>query len=92
MFQLQVAYDGDPVCAIVNEIYADLNVKKGDITYLRNRAILTPLNENVEVINQEVLKRLTGELGATQVMIPSAKDPRQAMQQRPCIPQNTLIL
>lgn len=60
-FQLQVAYDGDPVCAIVNEIYSELNVKHGDITYLRDRAILTPLNEYVEVINREALKRLPGK-------------------------------
>ncbi|XP_074346723.1 uncharacterized protein LOC141685528 [Apium graveolens] len=58
---LQVTYDGDPMCAIVNEIYGDLNVKQGDITYLRNRAILAPLNENVKVFNQEVLKRLPGD-------------------------------
>ncbi|KAK1401670.1 ATP-dependent DNA helicase [Heracleum sosnowskyi] len=59
--ELQVSYDGDLVCAIVNEIYAGLDAKHGDIAYLRDRAILTPLNEYVEVINQEVLGRLPGK-------------------------------
>ncbi|KAK1404219.1 hypothetical protein POM88_003824 [Heracleum sosnowskyi] len=59
--ELQVSYDGDPVCAIVNEIYDGLDAKHGDIAYLRDRAILTPLNEYVEVINQEVLGRLPGK-------------------------------
>lgn len=44
IFQLQVKYNGDPVSVIVNEIYSDLNVRHGDIAYLRDRAILTPLN------------------------------------------------
>ncbi|KAK1403887.1 ATP-dependent DNA helicase [Heracleum sosnowskyi] len=58
--ELQVVYSGDPIKAIVDEIYADLNEKHGCLDYLRDRAILTPLNEYVDKINQEVLKRLPG--------------------------------
>ncbi|KAK1401461.1 hypothetical protein POM88_001066 [Heracleum sosnowskyi] len=59
--ELQLRYEGDPIQAIVDEIYSDLNIKHGSIPYLHDRSILTPLNESVEVINREVLKRLPEE-------------------------------
>lgn len=61
MFQLQLKYEGDPVSAIIDEIYGDLSKNHGNAAYLHDRAILTPLNQHVEVINREVLKRLPGE-------------------------------
>lgn len=57
----EVKYSGDPVDAMVNEIYDELHLKYKDVEYLRDRAILTPLNENVGIINKEVLGRLPGE-------------------------------
>ncbi|KAK1361035.1 hypothetical protein POM88_045509 [Heracleum sosnowskyi] len=57
---IDVVYSGDPIKAIVDEIYADLNEKHGCLDYLCDRAILTPLNEYMDKINQEVLKRLPG--------------------------------
>ncbi|XP_074327638.1 uncharacterized protein LOC141665554 [Apium graveolens] len=56
----EVSFSGDPIKAIVDEIYTDLNEKQGSLDYFRDRAILTPLNEYVDKINQEVLKRLSG--------------------------------
>ncbi|KAK1360649.1 hypothetical protein POM88_045123 [Heracleum sosnowskyi] len=58
--EVRVDYSGDPVKAIVDEIYPDLQHNHGDAEYLRRRAILTPLNEYVEKINREVLSRLPG--------------------------------
>ncbi|WOG89434.1 hypothetical protein DCAR_0208672 [Daucus carota subsp. sativus] len=57
-FQVQVTYSGDPVKAIVDHIYKDLDEGHGSLEYLRDRAILTPLNEYVDKINREVLERL----------------------------------
>lgn len=56
-----MSYSGDPNKAIVDEIYMDLQERHGSIDYLRERAILTPLNENVGKINREVLGRLPGD-------------------------------
>lgn len=50
--------------AIVNEIYGDLHCRHGELEYLRDRAILTPLNEDVEVVNINVLQMLPGETKA----------------------------
>ncbi|KAK1370445.1 hypothetical protein POM88_036537 [Heracleum sosnowskyi] len=59
--EVLINYTGDAVEAIVNEIYKDLQGRHGDVEYLRDRAILTPLNEDVENVNVTVLKRLPGE-------------------------------
>ncbi|KAK1393460.1 hypothetical protein POM88_012516 [Heracleum sosnowskyi] len=59
--EVQVKYTGDPVDVMVDEIYAELHVKYKDVEYLRDQAILTPLNENVGIINKKVLDRLPGE-------------------------------
>ncbi|KAK1383768.1 hypothetical protein POM88_021503 [Heracleum sosnowskyi] len=56
--EVQVTYSGDPVKAIVDEIYRDLSKNHGSLEYLCDRAILTPLNEYVDKINREVLDRL----------------------------------
>nr|XP_017245346.1 PREDICTED: uncharacterized protein LOC108217005 [Daucus carota subsp. sativus] len=60
--EVHVRYTGDPVEAIVNEIYRDLPLQAGNIEYLRDRAILTPRNEHVEQVNLAVLQRLQGEV------------------------------
>ncbi|XP_074362378.1 uncharacterized protein LOC141702627 [Apium graveolens] len=59
--EIRVECSGDPIEAIVNEIYRDLHHMHGDLEYLRNRAILAPLNEHVENVNMIVLQRLPGE-------------------------------
>ncbi|KAL8122219.1 hypothetical protein AgCh_018822 [Apium graveolens] len=48
-------YNGDPMDAMVAEVYGDLRQRHGDIKYLRDRAILTPLNEFVDYVNNHVL-------------------------------------
>ncbi|XP_074349707.1 uncharacterized protein LOC141689336 isoform X2 [Apium graveolens] len=58
--ELLVTYSGDPVKAIVNEINSDLQQSHGCLEYLRDRAILTPLNEYVDKINGYVLDALPG--------------------------------
>ncbi|KAK1398557.1 hypothetical protein POM88_008420 [Heracleum sosnowskyi] len=62
--ELNLAYTGDPMDAIVNEVYGDLQHMHGSVEYLRDRAILTPLNEFVESVNNSVLHRLTGDFRA----------------------------
>lgn len=59
---MQVKYSGDPVKAMVDEIYGTLQLNHGYIEYLRDRAILTPLNEYVGKINEEALDRLPGNV------------------------------
>ncbi|KAL8111953.1 hypothetical protein AgCh_019598 [Apium graveolens] len=58
--ELLVTYSGDPVKAIVNEIYSDLQQSNDCLEYLRDRAILTPLNEYVDKINRHILDTLPG--------------------------------
>ncbi|KAL8148110.1 hypothetical protein AgCh_005453 [Apium graveolens] len=45
--ELRLNYNGDPMDAMVAEVYGDLRQRHGDIEYLRDRAILTPLNDGV---------------------------------------------
>ncbi|KAK1360977.1 hypothetical protein POM88_045451 [Heracleum sosnowskyi] len=56
-----IHYSGDPLQAIVKEIYSEIQPMHGDLEYLRNRAILTPLNEHVENVNITVLQMLPGD-------------------------------
>ncbi|KAK1351311.1 hypothetical protein POM88_054475 [Heracleum sosnowskyi] len=62
--ELRLRYNGDPMDAIVNEVYGDLHHMHGKIEYLRDRAILTPLNEFVEYVNNNVLHKLPGDFKA----------------------------
>ncbi|KAK1396545.1 hypothetical protein POM88_006408 [Heracleum sosnowskyi] len=59
--ELFIHYSGDPLAAIVKEIYSELHHMHGDLEYIRNRAILTPLNEHVENVNNTVLQMLPGD-------------------------------
>lgn len=59
--QVRVHYSDDPVEAIVHEIYGELHQWHRYLDYLRNRAVLTPLNEHVKTVNMIVLERLSGE-------------------------------
>lgn len=58
---MQVKYSGDPIKAMVDEIYGTLQLNHGNIEYLRDQAILTLLNEYVGKKNKEALDRLPGE-------------------------------
>lgn len=55
--------------AIVAHVYSDLHLHHGDLEYLRDRAILTLLNEFVDSVNNSVLKNLTGNSECTRVVI-----------------------
>ncbi|KAK1394838.1 hypothetical protein POM88_013894 [Heracleum sosnowskyi] len=59
--EVHIQYSGDPVKAIVDEIYGELQHSNGDPGYLRSRAVFTPLNEHVKNVNMTVLQRLPGE-------------------------------
>ena len=48
----------DPLQSMVNKIYSHLEEEHVNMEYIRDRAILTPLNEYVEAVNNEVLHRL----------------------------------
>ncbi|WOH08718.1 hypothetical protein DCAR_0728165 [Daucus carota subsp. sativus] len=47
--------------AIIDAVYGELCNSSNDSGYFRDRAILTPLNEDVDLINKEVMKRFTGQ-------------------------------
>ena len=42
----------DPLQSMVNEIYGHLEEEHVNMEYIRDRAILTPLNEYVEAVNK----------------------------------------
>ncbi|KAK1378545.1 hypothetical protein POM88_025289 [Heracleum sosnowskyi] len=46
---------------VVNTIYYDLHKRCNEAYYFKDRAILTPLNEDVNLINREVLEQFSGE-------------------------------
>ena len=60
--QVYLKAGDDPLQTMVNEIYGHLGEQHVHMEYIRDRAILTPLNEYVEAVNNEVLHRLPGEL------------------------------
>ena len=45
---------------VIDTVYRDLHNMSGDADYFKNRAILTPLNDDVDCINTEVLKLFPG--------------------------------
>ena len=53
--------DGDKIACIVNNIYNDLTEKYMDASYLRERAILTPTNDIVDLVNNHVVSLIPGE-------------------------------
>ncbi|OMO85773.1 DNA helicase PIF1, ATP-dependent [Corchorus olitorius] len=57
---LLVTYTGDPIEAIVNEIYPAFYKNYADWAYLSQRAIVTPFNVVVDRINEFVLGLLPG--------------------------------
>ncbi|KAK1383672.1 hypothetical protein POM88_021407 [Heracleum sosnowskyi] len=46
---------------VVDTIYYDLHKRYNEADYFKDRAILTPLNEDVNLINKEVLEQFPGE-------------------------------
>ncbi|KAK1372319.1 hypothetical protein POM88_028512 [Heracleum sosnowskyi] len=59
--ELNLCPENDGKKVIVDTIYAHMCESSTEADYFRDRAILTPLNEDVDAINKEVLKRFTGE-------------------------------
>ena len=53
--------DGDKIACIVNSVYNDLTEKYMDASYLRERAILTPTNDIVDLVNNHVVSLIPGE-------------------------------
>ncbi|XP_015960205.1 uncharacterized protein LOC107484102 [Arachis duranensis] len=49
------------VCSIVDNIYQDLEGHVGESDFLVPRAILTPTNETVDLINDHILERIPAE-------------------------------
>ncbi|KAK1367292.1 hypothetical protein POM88_042853 [Heracleum sosnowskyi] len=58
--ELNLCPENDGKKVIVDTIYAHMCESSTEADYFRDRAILTPLNEDVDAINKEVLKRFTG--------------------------------
>ncbi|KAL8124324.1 hypothetical protein AgCh_012103 [Apium graveolens] len=58
--KLRVHPGPDGKQAIINTLYSDIRQVKNDPNYFRDRVILTPLNEDVDAINIEVLKLSPG--------------------------------
>lgn len=59
--EIFVPSHGDGLELVVDEVYGDLSERFKDQQYLCERAILTPLNEDVERINKHILKSVPGE-------------------------------
>ncbi|KAK1393282.1 ATP-dependent DNA helicase [Heracleum sosnowskyi] len=59
--ELRVDSGEDGKQAIINKLYSDLLARHIDPNYFRDRVILAPLNEDVDVINTEVLKLSPGQ-------------------------------
>lgn len=57
---LLISECGDPIESIVTEIYGDSFKDSKDPIFFQERAILAPTNDNVDVINNYMLDRLTG--------------------------------
>ncbi|XP_071699712.1 uncharacterized protein [Rutidosis leptorrhynchoides] len=53
--------DPSPIESIVDAIFPEFSLKQTDEDYLRERAILTPRNDDVTEINKHIFKRLNGE-------------------------------
>ncbi|KAF8083384.1 hypothetical protein N665_0776s0009 [Sinapis alba] len=58
---LLISECGDPIESIVNEVYGDAFKDSRDPTFFQERAILAPTNDNVDIINNYMLDRLSGE-------------------------------
>ncbi|OMO65301.1 DNA helicase PIF1, ATP-dependent [Corchorus capsularis] len=57
---LLITYTGDPIEALVNEIYPDFAVNYNDCDYLSKRAVVTPFNVVVDRINELMLGLMPG--------------------------------
>ncbi|XP_020082725.1 uncharacterized protein LOC109706350, partial [Ananas comosus] len=58
---LLIKNSGDGIQDIVSTIYGDIQENYGEVTYLRDRAIITPMNETADEINKYVLSLLPNE-------------------------------
>ncbi|OMO84718.1 DNA helicase PIF1, ATP-dependent [Corchorus capsularis] len=58
---LMVQFSGDPVQAIIAEIYPDFVDRYSDRLYLGKRAIITPFNAMVDQINSSMLSLIPGD-------------------------------
>lgn len=58
---LVIEKTNDPLQSIVSSIYPELERNIGKSDYLVSRAILTPTNETVEVVNDHIMEILSGE-------------------------------
>jgi len=60
-YQYHIPPMGDPLKQIVDNTYPELNTHLWDEEYFRERAILTPLNETVDEINNYIVQFTDGE-------------------------------
>ena len=59
---MRIDADDDAISPLINFVYDNLNVNIKSHSYFRNRAILTPLNDYVDKINDEILNMLSDGL------------------------------
>ncbi|KAK9050800.1 hypothetical protein SSX86_030230 [Deinandra increscens subsp. villosa] len=52
----------DPVAAVVSDTFPDIANRINDITFLKERCVLCPTNDDVDSINLQVLQSIEGEL------------------------------
>ncbi|KAL8089493.1 hypothetical protein AgCh_039095 [Apium graveolens] len=67
--ELHLDPEDDGKRVIIDTVYAELCDSPKNSDYYRDRAILTPLNEDVDLINKEVLKRFKGLIGSQDLRI-----------------------
>lgn len=59
---LLISECNDPIISIVSEVYGNTFKDSKDPLFFQERAILCPTNDDVDVINNYMLDRLTGKL------------------------------
>ena len=57
----EIVFDSQELSDFVDAVYPDIAANYRDATWLTQRAILAPKNEDVDEINREVLSRLPGD-------------------------------
>ena len=45
----------DPISAIINKTYLEFTIKYCDCTYIKERMIVTPTNDTIDLINKRIL-------------------------------------
>ncbi|GJU51538.1 ATP-dependent DNA helicase PIF1-like protein [Tanacetum coccineum] len=59
--EMLIKTNGDPLEAMVSSLYPDIQDNIGKKEYFESKAILVPTNEEVDLINEHMLKKINGK-------------------------------